>query len=141
MANDFITYMQSIANDRRRRALSNVTHAKQYPTEDEVIQFYHSKEWRQIRQSVLERDHGIDQWELTEQGRLIPGDTVHHIVEIREHWELRNDIDNLETISKGNHNREHIEKGNKKLNKSRHKIDNFKVKNSVKSRDIQDEIF
>lgn len=141
MVSDFITNLQSVANNRRRKAFSNATNAKQYPTEEEVIKFYHSNEWRQMRQAVLERDHGIDQWELTERGRLIPGDTVHHIVEVREHWELRNDIDNLETISKSNHNREHIEKGNKKLNKSRYKTDDFKVKNSVKSRDIQDEIF
>lgn len=80
------------------------------PTEKEIQTFYRSKQWLSVRQQVLDRDNYIDQYELVENDRIIPGNTVHHIIPLRERWDLRADIRNLEVISKSNHNREHPER-------------------------------
>lgn len=80
------------------------------PTEKEIQTFYRSKTWLAVRLQVLNRDNYIDQYELVENNRIIPGNTVHHIIPLRERWDLRADIRNLEVISKSNHNREHPER-------------------------------
>lgn len=80
------------------------------PTEKEIQTFYRSKPWLAVRQRVLNRDNYIDQFELLENDRIIPGNTVHHIIPLRERWDLRADIRNLEVISRSNHNREHPER-------------------------------
>ncbi|WP_273948116.1 HNH endonuclease [Leuconostoc mesenteroides] len=80
------------------------------PTEKEIQTFYRSKPWLAVRQQVLNRDNYIDQFELVENDRIIPGNTVHHIIPLRERWDLRADIRNLEVISRSNHNREHPER-------------------------------
>lgn len=82
------------------------------PTEEDVQKFYRSPEWKAVRLAVLRRDHYLDQTELAN-GRLIEGNTVHHIIPLREDWDKRLDMDNLETITASNHNREHREKGHK----------------------------
>ncbi|KDA50972.1 hypothetical protein L963_1349 [Leuconostoc mesenteroides subsp. cremoris T26] len=80
------------------------------PTEKEIQYFYRHDPWLTVRKRVLERDNYIDQFELVENDRIIPGNTVHHIIPLRERWDLRADIRNLEVISKSNHNREHPER-------------------------------
>ncbi|MGR8838607.1 HNH endonuclease [Leuconostoc falkenbergense] len=80
------------------------------PTEKEIQYFYRHDPWLTVRKRVLERDNYIDQFELLENDRIIPGNTVHHIIPLRERWDLRADIRNLEVISKSNHNREHPER-------------------------------
>lgn len=62
--------------------------------------------------------------------------TVHHIVHIKDNWEKRLDLDNLETICLECHNKEHPEKGAKnkkqtlKLYKQRHRNDICKFKSN-----------
>jgi len=80
------------------------------PSEEEVQKFYRSKEWLSVRKMALVRDHYLDQEEFRE-GRLVKGNVVHHLIPLREDWDKRLDLDNLETISAANHNREHKEKG------------------------------
>ncbi|MFT8756914.1 HNH endonuclease [Leuconostoc pseudomesenteroides] len=80
------------------------------PTEKEIQYFYRHDPWLTVRKRVLERDNYINQFELVENDRIIPGNTVHHIIPLRERWDLRADIRNLEVISKSNHNREHPER-------------------------------
>ena len=80
------------------------------PTEKEIQYFYRHDPWLTVRKRVLERDNYIDQFELLENDRIIPGNTVHHIIPLRERWDLRADIRNLEVISRSNHNREHPER-------------------------------
>ncbi|WP_368742259.1 HNH endonuclease [Enterococcus casseliflavus] len=59
-----------------------------------------------IRLAVMIRDNYICQKCLRE-GKIHEGFLVHHKIELRVvgGWELRLDIDNLETINKGCHNK------------------------------------
>ena len=44
--------------------------------------FYNSSEWKTTRARVLARDTGIDIYLYITEGRVVPADTVHHIVEL-----------------------------------------------------------
>jgi 5-methylcytosine-specific restriction endonuclease McrA len=132
MIQPLIKSMIDNAKNRRIKAFDKFNAYVEYqPTDKEVYDFYHSPEWANVRKQVLIRDRNIDQTELMEHGRIIPGNTVHHIVELRNNWNARFELDNLETISPANHNREHIEKGNKQLESKKVKIDKLKLNTSI----------
>jgi 5-methylcytosine-specific restriction protein A len=40
-------------------------------------------------------------------GILTPAEVVHHLVEVKEQWNLRLVLSNLESVCHGCHNREH----------------------------------
>lgn len=110
---DAIDFLIEKSNKRIEHATqlkNKITHFHQ-PTEEEVMTFYHSKEWQSVRIDILKRDYGNDQVELRERHRIKKGNTVHHIYPLRDYWELRAEPDNLEVVSPANHNVEHPEKG------------------------------
>lgn len=65
--------------------------------------FRHSKEWSVIRQSVIDRDNGLDQYALYTTGKLIPGTSVHHIIQLADDWSRRLDMSNLILLSEQTH--------------------------------------
>ena len=65
--------------------------------------FRHSKEWLRIRQAVIDRDDGIDQYALRTTGKLIPGTSVHHIIPLADDWSRRLDMSNLILLSEQTH--------------------------------------
>lgn len=65
--------------------------------------FRASDEWKRIRQEVIERDEGLDQYVLHETGELKAGFSVHHIVPLSEDWSRRTDPSNLITLSDDTH--------------------------------------
>lgn len=65
--------------------------------------FRASDEWKRIRQKVIERDGGLDQYVLHETGELKAGFSVHHIVPLSEDWSRRTDPSNLITLSDDTH--------------------------------------
>lgn len=65
--------------------------------------FYNSAEWRIARARALARDINIDIYLYVREGRVVPADTVHHIVELTEDYSKRCDIDNLISISEPTH--------------------------------------
>lgn len=83
-------------------------------------EFYHSNEWRAVRQDVLERDFYLCQ-ECKRNGVIKQGNTVHHKIHLKDDWSKRLDMDNLETICPQCHNREHFEKGFSKYKRKRRK--------------------
>lgn len=65
--------------------------------------FYNSAEWKAVRTRVLARDANIDIYLYIMEGRIVPADTVHHIVELSEDYSKRCDMDNLISISEATH--------------------------------------
>lgn len=65
--------------------------------------FYNSAEWRAARVRALARDSNIDIYLYIMEGRIVPADTVHHIVELMEDYSRRCDLDNLISISESTH--------------------------------------
>ena len=69
----------------------------------EAKQFYNSTAWKTLRERVLARDNHIDIYLYVMEKRIVPADTVHHIVELSEDYTKRLDIDNLISISEATH--------------------------------------
>lgn len=74
----------------------------------EADEYYHSKEWKEVREAVLNKYHGIDLYAYFVEHVYVPANTVHHIVELTEDWDKREDIANLIPLS---------DKGHKKIHK------------------------
>lgn len=70
-----------------------------------IQQFRASAEWRAMRQQIIERDNGTDQYVLHTTGELRPGFSVHHILPLStpEGWEARLSMNNLITLSGDTH--------------------------------------
>ena len=64
-----------------------------------------SPEWRSIRQMVIDRDDGLDQYLIHTTGEMRRGFSVHHILPLStpEGWARRSDPDNLITLSDDTH--------------------------------------
>lgn len=65
--------------------------------------YYHSSEWEQIRQQVLDLDGGIDVYLYMTKGEVVVADTIHHIVPLKEDWSKRADISNLMSLDHDTH--------------------------------------
>ncbi|CUR63445.1 HNH endonuclease [Leuconostoc gasicomitatum] len=68
----------------------------------ERIAFYNTKQWKQLRKQVIERDNGLDQYALRD-GLIVLGKLVDHIVPIEFAPELKDDISNLVLTSMASH--------------------------------------
>jgi 5-methylcytosine-specific restriction enzyme A len=71
-----------------------------------LMKFYKSKEWKELRLQALERDRHECQ-SCRRKGRYRRAKNVHHIKDVKTHPELALDLDNLESICIQCHNDEH----------------------------------
>lgn len=79
---------------------------KQLISEDKLVKFYQSKEWRSLRLKALQRDNYECQ-ECKRQGKVGEAQNVHHIKEVKQFPELALVLDNTESICIPCHNYEH----------------------------------
>lgn len=68
-----------------------------------VSAFRASAEWRAMRQQIIERDNGTDQYVLHTTGALRPGFSVHHIIPLSDDWSQRLNPNNLICLSDDTH--------------------------------------
>lgn len=76
-----------------------------YRRDKRIAEFRASPEWRSIRQMVIDRDDGLDQYLLHTTGEMRRGFSVHHILPLstKEGWDKRLSGDNLITLSDDTH--------------------------------------
>ena len=65
--------------------------------------FYQSLDWDRLKEAVKASFFHIDIFELYLTGRIVEGETVHHIIEVKEEWNSRFDINNLIYLTQKNH--------------------------------------
>jgi hypothetical protein len=70
--------------------------------------FYQSQMWLRFRSSVLNYFNGIDVYEYYKTGKLVPAETIHHIIELRDDFNLRLEFKNVIPLSKRNHSIIHL---------------------------------
>ena len=78
----------------------------EYIRDDHTVKFYHSKEWKRVREAALVRDHFLCQKCLND-NIINSAEIVHHIIEVKEDWSKRLDIINCESVCKRCHNSLH----------------------------------
>ena len=71
----------------------------------DLIKFYKSKDWKDLRIVKLESDPCCEV--CLRRGIVRPAGNVHHRKEVREYPDLALDLDNLESLCIGCHNRTH----------------------------------
>ncbi|MGV3285797.1 HNH endonuclease signature motif containing protein [Bacillus wiedmannii] len=81
-----------------------------YQRDNQTTAFYKSVGWRITRAKALVRDCYLCQRCLKDK-KLTPADMVHHIVEVKEDWSKRLDINNLESLCNSCHNKVHGKRG------------------------------
>ena len=86
-----------------RRKWNEYNHTKR---NKERQAFYQSAAWRKIKEEVMSKSAGIDEVMLR-QGKVIPANTVHHIVPLGDDWSRGLDITNLIAVSKQTHSMIH----------------------------------
>jgi len=83
--------------------------------------FYHSSAWKRARKTTLQRDYGLCQ-ECLKHNRITFAQLVHHVIPVKERWDLRLEQDNLTSLCESCHNRIHnvklVNSVNKKQDKS-----------------------
>jgi len=67
--------------------------------------FYQTKEWKKTRDAVLKKYNYIDLYEIHINKKIVTANTVHHIIEVREDYDKRLNIDNLFPCSARTHNK------------------------------------
>ncbi|WP_134705103.1 HNH endonuclease [Ammoniphilus sp. YIM 78166] len=77
-----------------------------YLRDQKARSFYQSIEWQRTRLKALMRDHHLCQHCLRDK-RIKPADMVHHVNEVRKHWEQRLVLSNLISLCNACHNRVH----------------------------------
>jgi|SRR5699024_5394205 len=75
------------------------------------IKFYQSKEWRETRHKVMERDN-FECQRCKKEGKFHVGECVHHKVHLKDNPLLGLDKSNLITLCNSCHDKEHPEKLN-----------------------------
>ena len=74
--------------------------------------FYRSQRWRVKREAILRRDKYICQY-CKRYGKIVEAVEVHHIKHLEDHPELALDSNNLISLCKACHRKQHPEKGRK----------------------------
>jgi 5-methylcytosine-specific restriction protein A len=85
---------------------------------DELDKIYNTARWKKARKTVLIRDYYLCQ-ECKRRGLIVQGNTVHHIVALRDDISKAFELANLETICIACHNKEHPERGGGQQKKKR----------------------
>lgn len=76
-------------------------------TDKNEQELYTSQEWIKTSDEAKRKTFGLDVYELYINNRAISGQTVHHIVEVKDDWDKRLDISNLIYLTNSNHKHIH----------------------------------
>ena len=68
--------------------------------------FYNGKEWKELRDWKFADANGLCE-ECRENGKIVVGKEVHHIIPIEKDWSKRLDPDNLVLLCRDCHNKIH----------------------------------
>ncbi|MBT2600957.1 MULTISPECIES: HNH endonuclease signature motif containing protein [unclassified Oceanobacillus] len=90
----------------KKNAQETTRNYNRYNRDDNTEGLYHSGEWRRLRQLALIRDNYLCQRCLKNKKRS-KAQVVHHIIEVKDDWSKRLELDNLESLCHRCHNQHH----------------------------------
>ena len=106
-----IDYSQRYCKEcQEKHAQDKVQRYKHYDKnirDKDTTAFYNSPEWEKVRAEVLRKYKGLDLWEYYINKKIVYADTAHHVIELKEDWSRRLDINNLFPLTQGNHSMIH----------------------------------
>jgi len=106
--------------DKIERARARAYKAKRLMDNEQLRyqSFYKSKQWLDIKDSLIASCYAIDIVEYYRTGKIVQGYTVHHINSLSSYWDSRLDTNNLIYVTESNHQFIHREynKGDREKN-------------------------
>ncbi|MCE4957271.1 HNH endonuclease [Macrococcoides caseolyticum] len=106
MCRELISNAESYCNQHQSNKTSDAYNRDRYKHNKEYVNFYKSKEWLRVREDALKRDKYLCQVSLAK-GIIRSADLVHHIIEVKDDWDKRLDLDNLQSVCFEEHNKIH----------------------------------
>lgn len=89
-------------------------------------QFYNSKEWKRIREYVMNEYNGLCLYSLIVHNEIVKADLVHHINEIKDSWEDRLELNNLVPLCHSRHNELHSDYGEEQVKQLERAVKKYK---------------
>lgn len=80
---------------------------RKYRTDTKEETFYASQQYQKVKNILKEKYKRLDIYEYYINHRIVVGYTMHHIVEIKDDWSRRLDMDNLIYLTESNHQMVH----------------------------------
>lgn len=113
--NTIIPYTEKFCEEHKKfyqedKALKNkrydnkIRHGK----DKQYTEFYHSTEWEVLRNYIFNIYKGLDLFAYFIENKIVPASTGHHIVEIKENWGKRLEVDNIFPVSDASHKKIHL---------------------------------
>ncbi|WBL53610.1 HNH endonuclease [Bacillus phage yong1] len=93
-------------DEHKTQQQEETKHYNKHSRNKTITSFYKSTDWKRTRQLGLIRDNYLCQHCLKDHC-FTPADMVHHIVEVKEDWSKRLDLDNLVSLCNACHNKVH----------------------------------
>lgn len=108
-------YCKKCSKEKYIEDKNNIRYYDTHIRDKKAIKFYHSREWKRLVEQVKQRDNGLCKLCL-EKHSIKNYDVVHHIIEIKEDWNKRLDIDNCICLCNSCHNVVHSKYNTKAKN-------------------------
>lgn len=80
---------------------------REYREPEGIYKLYHTQRWRDLREVVMVRYDGLDQWALSQHKRIEYAETAHHIIPTTDDESLFFALDNLIPVSRHSHDEIH----------------------------------
>ncbi|MDY7044047.1 HNH endonuclease [Virgibacillus sp. M23] len=96
----------SYCKTHEKNAQKTTRNYNQYKRDPKVNAFYKSSKWQRVRALAMARDNGLCQ-RCLKQGSIRQAQVVHHLIEVKDDWSRRYDLENLESVCHACHNQEH----------------------------------
>jgi len=94
---------EAYCDRHKREALERHKEYDQSIRDKRSQEFYGSSIWIKMRDYVIHHYNGLDLYDLFINNKITAANTVHHIIELKEDWNLRIDFPNLLPVSESNH--------------------------------------
>ena len=72
---------------------------------DKEMKFYNTASWQKLRNYIVANYMNMSVYSYCKEGKIVPSEVVHHLVEVRDSWDNRLNKDNLIPVTR----KEHIE--------------------------------
>lgn len=97
---------ESYCKTHKKNAGETQRNYNKYVRDPLIDSFYKGRQWQGARAARYNKDNGLCV-RCKVRGHLVRADVVHHIIEVKDDWSRRLDIDNLESLCHSCHNAEH----------------------------------
>lgn len=106
-----IEYTQGKCDSCKAKAEeSNKVRYKKYRdsrSKDKEMIFYNTKEWQKLRDYIVNSYFNMSVYSYYKDGKIVPSEVVHHLIEVRDSWNNRLNKMNLITVTRREHQEIH----------------------------------